>query len=128
MRRRAQPPEPPDFALSAWVDESVIIAGARHPLGLYTLAAVVADVACEDIREGLKELPLTRGGRLHWVDESAKRRDQIVAAISTLDLAAIVAVGTPVHKAKQERARRCCMEQLFYGGWSCCGRSSPSTR
>ena len=51
---------------------------------------------------------------MHWVDESSKRRDRIIAAVAALDLAAVVAIGSPVHRSKQERARRCCLERLFY--------------
>jgi hypothetical protein len=59
-------------------------------------------------------LTLSRGGRLHWVDESSKRRDVIAAAIADIDLAAIVTIGSPMDKTKQERARRCCLERLLY--------------
>jgi hypothetical protein len=62
----------------------------------------------------LRELTFTKGGRLHWVDESSKRRDRIAAAVAALDLAAVVTIGSPVHRSKQERARRCCLERLFY--------------
>ena len=104
-----------EFTLSAWVDESVIIDGPRCPGGTYTLAAAVVETASVTaMRESLQTLTLTKGGRLHWVDESAKRRDRIAAAIAAFDLAAIVATGAPVHRSKQERARRCCMERLFY--------------
>jgi hypothetical protein len=88
--------------------------GDRRP-GVYTLAAVVADSAnCDDIRDRLRALTLSRGGRLHWVDESSKRRDVIAAAIADIDLAAIVTIGSPMDKTKQERARRCCLERLLY--------------
>jgi hypothetical protein len=110
------PPAPiAEFTLSAWVDESVIVGGPAHPEGTYTLAAAVVETAAAGaIRDLLRELTLTKGGRLHWVDESSKRRDGIMAAIAALDLAAIVTAGSPVHRSKQERARRCCLERLFY--------------
>jgi hypothetical protein len=66
------------------------------------------------MRDGLRDLTLTNGGRLHWVDESSKRRDRIMAAIAAFDLAAVVTAGSPVLRSKQERARRCCLERLFY--------------
>jgi hypothetical protein len=34
-----------EFTLSAWVDESVIVDGPRHPGGTYTLAAAVVETA-----------------------------------------------------------------------------------
>ncbi|MEV0282823.1 MULTISPECIES: hypothetical protein [unclassified Kribbella] len=52
--------------------------------------------------------------RLHWVAESAKRRDLIAETVAGLGVVAIVVVGSPVHRLKQERARRCCLERLFY--------------
>jgi hypothetical protein len=112
--RRTTSPESVGFTLSAWVDESVIVGRDGRP-GVYTLAAVVADSAnCDDIRDRLRALTLSRGGRLHWVDESSKRRDVIAAAIAGIDLAAIVTIGSPMDKTKQERARRCCLERLLY--------------
>jgi hypothetical protein len=103
------------FKLSAWVDESVIIAGPRHPAGTYTVAAAItATAAVNGMREIMRDLSLTKGGRLHWVDESSKRRDRIIAAVAGLDLSAIVTAGSPVHRSKQERARRCCLERLYY--------------
>jgi hypothetical protein len=112
--RRTPSPDSAGFTLSAWVDESVIVGRDGRP-GVYTLAAVVADSAnCDDIRGRLRALTLSRGGRLHWVDESSKRRDVIAAAIACIDLAAIVTIGSPMDKTKQERARRCCLERLLY--------------
>lgn len=52
--------------------------------------------------------------RLHWVAESAKRRDLIAETVAALGVVAIVVVGSPVHRQKQERARRCCLERLLY--------------
>ncbi|GAA2818466.1 hypothetical protein [Kribbella solani] len=103
-----------DPTLSAWVDESVIVDGSRCPTGTYTLAAVVAKAAAVGTtRDVVRALTLTRGGRLHWVDESGKRRDRIAAAIAALELSVIVVAGSPVQRAKQERARRCCLERLL---------------
>jgi len=100
--------------LFAWVDESVIVGDGSMP-GSYTLAAVVADAdERERLREDLKALIGKGVVRLHWVAESDKRRDQIAQATAALDIAAIVVVGAPVHRLKQERARRCCLELLLY--------------
>jgi len=55
----------PDFALSAWIDESVIVGVAGAP-GTYTMAAVVADSSdAECIRQVLRELTVRPGVRLH---------------------------------------------------------------
>jgi hypothetical protein len=106
---------PPVSALSAWIDESIIVGGNQHP-GAYTLASVVADPAAVDaLRDVMRALRERKVVRLHWATESAKRRDLIAHAIAGLDIAAIVALGSPVHRHKQERARRCCLECLLYG-------------
>jgi hypothetical protein len=79
------------------------------------MAAVVADSSdADDIRQVLLGLTVQREVRLHWVAESTKRRDLIAHAISTLDIAAIVTVGSPMDRSKQERARRCCLERLLF--------------
>jgi hypothetical protein len=102
------------FSLSAWTDESVIV-GDEIRAGTYTLAAVVAETAAvASIRAMLQALTEQKVVRLHWVAESAKRRDLIAQAIAGLDIAAIVAVGSPVDRQKQERARRCVLERLLY--------------
>jgi hypothetical protein len=105
---------PTPFALSAWIDESLII-GRPGVAGTYTLAAVVADHDdCADLRAAMLELALGPRVRLHWVAESPKRRDLIAYRISRLDIAAIVTVGAPMDRSKQERARRCCLEYLLH--------------
>jgi hypothetical protein len=112
--RRTPSPDSAGFTLSAWVDESVIVGGDERP-GAYTLAAVLADpLGCEDLRGALRALTARRVVRLHWVAESAKRRDLIAQVISDMDVAAIVTVGSPVERLKQERARRCCLERLLH--------------
>lgn len=108
------PPPPSEFTLSAWVDESVIVGGDHGP-GAYTLAAVIAeDAATDGLRETLRALTERKIVRLHWVAESTKRRDVIVEAIARLGIVGVVVVGAPVHRQKQERARRCCLERLLY--------------
>ncbi|MGW6280940.1 hypothetical protein [Kribbella sp. NPDC055071] len=105
---------PPEFTLAAWVDESIVV-DCPGKDGTYTMAAVVADPAeCPDVRDRLRALTVRRNGRLHWAKEPAKRRDEIAALIASVDLAAIVVVGSPLHGPKQERARRCCLERLLH--------------
>jgi hypothetical protein len=102
------------FALSAWIDESVIVGDENLP-GVYILASVIADpAAVNDLRDALRGLKEKKIVRLHWFAESAKRRDRIAHAISELDVVAIVALGRPLHRQKQERARRRCLECLLY--------------
>jgi hypothetical protein len=79
------------------------------------MAAAVADpVDCPELRDRLQALTVGRIDRLHWANESAKRRDAIAALVGSFDLAAIVVVGSPMRGPKQERARRCCLERLLH--------------
>src|ERR1700754_942902 len=57
---------------------------------------------------------MRRGVRLLWVRESTKRRDLIAEAVARMDIAAILTVGAPMERARQERARRCCLERVLY--------------
>jgi hypothetical protein len=103
----------PASSLSAWIDESIIMR-KDHP-GAYTLASVITDpISADDLRHALRDLREKRLVRLHWKAESPKRRDLIAHAIAGFDITAIVALGTPLHRQKQERARRCCLECLLY--------------
>ncbi|MGY4767464.1 hypothetical protein ACXC9Q_11165 [Kribbella sp. CWNU-51] len=103
----------PPFSLSAWVDESVVV-GPPGGSGTYTMAAVVTDHGCcDELRRELTELTIKPGVRLHWVGESVKRRDLVVEAVARMDIAAILTVGTPMERSRQERARRCCLERLL---------------
>jgi hypothetical protein len=102
------------FHLTAWVDESVIT-GPIGGSGTYTMAAVVTEGGrCTELRRSLRDLMIKPGVRLHWVGESTKRRDLIAEAVARMDIAAIVTVGAPMERSRQERARRCCLERLLY--------------
>ncbi|MGW7685017.1 hypothetical protein ACWGID_30025 [Kribbella sp. NPDC054772] len=72
------------------------------------------DARCDELRRELTDLSIKPGVRLHWVSESVKRRDLIAEVIARLDIAAILTVGTPMERSRQERARRCCLERLLY--------------
>lgn len=98
--------------LHAWVDESMTV--TKDDQGTYVLAAVVGDPAASTpVRQALQELLLPGQARLHWHDEKTSRRAAISAAVAKINMAAIAVVGTPVKRAKQERARRQCMEVLL---------------
>lgn len=102
----------PTARLQAWVDESVHV--DVRP-GFYVLAAVV--VASGDhaaVRDRLIPLVRTPRVRLHWRDEEDTDRAKITEMIAGLDQVNVVVVGSPVDPARQERARRKCMECLFH--------------
>lgn len=87
----------------------------RIGAGLYILSAVmVPEAATEGYRNALRELLLTKQHRLHWRDEGAQRRIEITHAIAALGATSFTVVGTGLHSAKQRRARRKCMERLFW--------------
>lgn len=97
----------------AWVDESMRLDISTNA-GDYILAAVVADPGiCESVRDRLRDLLLRRQERLHWRDEDDNRRDHIAATAASFDAAAVVVVGAPLIKSKQERARRICLETML---------------
>jgi len=99
-----------EFSLHAWVDESMHVIGND---GLYILAAVVCDPAdCDPARDALRSLLVTGQPKLHWGTESLERKEKIIGTVAQIDMAAVVVVGTPMTKKKQERARAVCMETL----------------
>jgi hypothetical protein len=103
-----------EFALHAWVEESMQMPRQERD-GHYLLAAAIASpAACDPMRDNLRELLLKGARRLHWRDESAPRRAKIASAIAGHDLVHVVVVGTPIDAKKQERARRQCLERLVF--------------
>ncbi|WP_068924717.1 hypothetical protein [Planobispora rosea] len=95
---------------SAYVDESM-----RVSAGLCLMAAVlVPPVLAEVYRDVLRGLLLSNQRRLHWRDEKDRRRVQLIDAIGALRPCGIVIVGTGLDAARQERARRKCMERLLW--------------
>ena len=98
------------FALHSWVDESMHVDGDN---GLYILAAVVcAADGCDPIRDALRELLDEGQPKLHWGTESPERKEEIIGVVAKVDMAAVVVIGTPLAKKKQERARAVCIETL----------------
>lgn len=105
----------PEFTLHAWVDESIHSPASEAPEGMYVLAATVADPsACDPTREALRNLVRKGATRLHWRDESEEMRRDITAAIASCDLISTVVIGTRLDQARQERARRKCMQRLLH--------------
>lgn len=52
--------------------------------------------------------------KLHWGTEIPERREgsSVIRVVAEVDMAAVVVIGTPLAKKKQERARAVCMETL----------------
>lgn len=112
------PPMASEFALHAWVDESIHDPGSqagKSYVGMYVMAAVIADpTCCEGPRGMLRELVPRGAGRLHWRGESEPQRRKIIAAIAACDMVHAVVVGVEMRAGQQERARRKCMQRLLF--------------
>ncbi|MFI6292294.1 hypothetical protein ACIBEJ_11965 [Nonomuraea sp. NPDC050790] len=95
---------------SAYVDESM-----RVSHGLYVMAAVLVAPSCAaTFRAVLRSLLIGKQARLHWRDESDRRRALIVEALAALCPLGIVVVASGLDRRRQERARRKCMETLLW--------------
>ncbi|MFI7482489.1 hypothetical protein ACH9EU_08720 [Kocuria sp. M1R5S2] len=102
-----------DFALHAWVDESMRQKAAPAPL--YLLGAVVADPAqCDPAREQLRDILPKGAPKLHWSDMVDREKTRATAVVTSFDIAHLVVVGAPLDHRKQERARAHCMERLYW--------------
>ncbi|MGL5866961.1 MAG: hypothetical protein ACRCYX_14040 [Dermatophilaceae bacterium] len=100
-------------ALRAWVDESGSDR-ARDP-GTYILAAAVGRHDAEPTtRHQMSQLRLPGQVKLHWRDESAKRRQEITRAVAACDVEHLVVVRAGAVDDRPERRRRKCLERLLY--------------
>lgn len=96
--------------MHAYVDESHY----AGPPSFYLLAAVLVDDASIDrLRDAVRDLQV-RKRRIHWHREEPAGRARLASALGDLGLPYLAVVGSPVHQAKQERARRQCLEQLLW--------------
>lgn len=99
--------------LIAWVDESGSNS-AKDP-GTYILSAALCFAEEIDASRAATAKLLLRGQRkLHWIDESTKRRREIINSIALLPLEHVVVVRSrPDCQDKPERRRRKCLERLL---------------
>ncbi|WP_433500845.1 DUF3800 domain-containing protein [Sphaerimonospora sp. CA-214678] len=99
--------------LTAYIDES--LRRRPHDDSVYAMAAVIVDLADrDDIRLTLETLRLGKQRRLHWRDESPAHRLDISRTLTELPLDSIVTVCIHDRTIRHERARRLCLERLFY--------------
>lgn len=99
----------------AFLDES----GSHHAIdpGTYILAAAVClDDTTELAREQMRRLQLKGQTKLHWRDESPKRRRQVTEAITRIDMLHVVVVrdGATAPDVRLERRRRVCLERMLH--------------
>lgn len=90
----------------------------RHvgmPTPMYLLGAVIADPqSCDGAREKLRAI-LPKGARkLHWHQMQTREKDRATKVVTTIDVAHLVVVATPLDHRKQERARAACMEHPLW--------------
>lgn len=98
---------------SAYADESARFARDGVP-GCYVIAAVVvANEDAERFREVMAPLAHRPKG-YHWAEADRKQRAEAVAAVVSIPAIHVVTVAAPMVDAKQERARRACLERLLY--------------
>ncbi|WPF66330.1 MULTISPECIES: hypothetical protein [unclassified Corynebacterium] len=66
------------------------------------------------VRSALLPLRLPGQIKLHWTDESKKRKEEIIAAVSRLDAIQVIITHRSEKSRKTERYRRKCLEQLYF--------------
>lgn len=101
-----------DRETCAWIDESANTSG---PCCYYILAASICAVTrVEEVRQRLRALVYPGMLRLHWHDEAMHRRRLIADAVSRFNLTHVSVISTLPDRAKEERARRKCLERILY--------------
>lgn len=99
--------------LLAFIDESQ--SNRRLDPETYILAAGVCDpVIADAVRTAVSALRLKGQRKLHWRDESLKRRLVIAEAIARLPLEHLIVVRDGTEGERVERRRRLCLERLLY--------------
>lgn len=99
----------------AYIDESSIAfpPGSR----VYRVCAAIVDTDdADDILGRLTSLWSPGSKKLHWRDESDKRRRQMVAMVAGIGSSHVIISYRSEQSSgtKQERARRKCLEQIYY--------------
>src|SRR5690625_4694552 len=99
-------------AFTAWLDES----GSNQLVdpGTYILSAAVCD-QCDvpQSRGVMRNLLLSKGGKLHGRDEDRRRQELIARAISGLHVEHLVVVRSNAAIARPERQRQLCVERML---------------
>jgi len=99
--------------ITAYGDES----GSDHRLDPHSYIFAVAYVAAEDndqVRNAMNGLREPGQRKLHWRDESVKRRRLITERIATMKVELLVVVRTGVAGERPERRRKECVARIIY--------------
>ncbi|MFG1859814.1 hypothetical protein [Microbispora bryophytorum] len=98
-------------ASTAWADESF---QEDDTTGFYIIAAVIIPASAQEsaraqmLRAQARHAP----AKLHWVARDDKERLELAYTVAEIEGLHVVAVGSPVHQRRQERARAYCLHQL----------------
>lgn len=98
--------------LTAWADESGSIR-ADDPGAYLFGVALVEPEHFDGVRAAVGGLRLRSQKKLHWRDESEKRRHLVVKTIASLPLQSLVVIRVGPVDDKDERRRRKCFEVLL---------------
>lgn len=80
----------------------------------YLIAAVITDDQCRASHQtALRALLLPGQQKLHWRDESERRRLEIVSVVGSLGVIGLVVVRSCGHERRTERARRLCLAEAY---------------
>ncbi|MBF4632766.1 hypothetical protein ITJ42_16235 [Clavibacter michiganensis subsp. phaseoli] len=97
----------------AFLDESSANRGDERQEYL-VCAALISDADCDSVREQLRPLLLPGQIKLHWTDESERRRRDIVSRIVDLGPMNIVVSHLDARRKRVERYRRKSLEVLYH--------------
>jgi hypothetical protein len=96
----------------AYVDESY---REHEGGGFYVLAAAVLDDEVDRSRTAMLALRGARQvGKVHWNEMDSRDRQQAVTVVAELSGVHVVAVGSPVPRRGQERARAVTLRRLVF--------------
>lgn len=101
----------PSFA--AFIDESSAVRSATAQEYL-VCSAIIPEDAYDAFRTALSPLRLPGQIKLHWTDESPRRRREIVTRIAELGPMNVVLRHLDARRRKVERYRRKCLESLYH--------------
>ncbi|MEU7889876.1 hypothetical protein AB0B54_30615 [Microbispora bryophytorum] len=98
-------------ASTAWADESF---QEHDTTGFYIIAAVIIPASAQEPARAqmLQAQARHAPAKLHWVARDDKERLELAYTVAEIEGLHVVAVGSPVHQRRQERARAYCLHQL----------------
>jgi len=108
-----QPPGAAETPFEAFIDESE--SDRSTDPDTYVLAAALLDpTRIDEVRDAMRALLLRGQRKLHWRDESDKRRLQIIEAVVAAQVEHLVVVRAGRTRERSERRRRLCLEALCF--------------